>query len=42
MKRVRTGLEELLARPARLRGSRVGLIANPTAVTPDLTHAALT
>jgi len=41
MKRVRTGLEELLARPARLRGSRVGLIANPTAVTPDLTHAAL-
>ena len=41
MKRVRTGLEELLARPSRLRGSRVGLIANPTAVTPDLTHAAL-
>ena len=41
MKRVRTGLEELLARPSRLRGSRVGLIANPTAVTPDLTHAVL-
>ncbi len=41
MKRVRTGLEELLARPSRIRGSRVGLIANPTAVTPDLTHAAL-
>lgn len=41
MKRVRTGLEELLSRPARLRGSRFGLIANPTAVTPDLTHAAL-
>jgi hypothetical protein len=31
----------LLARPAMLRGKRVGLIANPTAVTPDLTHAAL-
>jgi uncharacterized protein YbbC (DUF1343 family) len=41
LKRVRTGLEELLARPARLKGARVGLIANPTAVTPDLTHAAL-
>ena len=41
MKRVRTGLEELLARPARLRGARVGLIANPTAVTSDLTHAVL-
>src|SRR5204862_6527096 len=41
MKRVRTGLEELLARPRRLRGARVGLIANPTAVTPDFTHAAL-
>lgn len=41
MKRVRTGLEELLARPARLRGARLGLIANPTAVTADLSHAAL-
>ena len=41
MKRVRSGLEELLARPTRIRGARVGLIANPTAVTPDLTHAAL-
>ena len=41
MKRVRTGLEELLARSSRIRGARVGLIANPTAVTPDLTHAAL-
>lgn len=40
-KRVRTGLEELLSRPSRIRGARVGLIANPTAVTPDLTHAAL-
>ena len=41
MTRVRTGLDELLARPARLKGARVGLIANPTAVTRDLTHAAL-
>ncbi len=41
MKRVRTGLDELLARPSRLKGARVGLIANPTAVTRDLTHAAL-
>ena len=41
MKRVRSGLEELLGRPARLRGARVGLIANPTAVTPDFVHAAL-
>lgn len=41
MKRVRSGLEQLLARPSRLRGARVGLIANPTAVTADLTHAAL-
>jgi uncharacterized protein YbbC (DUF1343 family) len=41
LKRVRSGLEELLTRPSRIKGSRVGLIANPTAVTPDLTHAAL-
>ena len=41
MKRVRSGLEELLARPSRLKGAKVGLIANPTAVTPDLVHAAL-
>jgi len=39
--RTRSGLEQLLARPGILRGKRVGLIANPTAVTPDLTHAAL-
>lgn len=38
---MRSGLQELLARPARLHGARVGLIANPTAVTSDLTHAAL-
>jgi uncharacterized protein YbbC (DUF1343 family) len=41
LKPVRSGLEELLARPSRIKGSRIGLIANPTAVTPDLTHAAL-
>jgi len=41
VKRVRTGLEELLKHPSRIKGARVGLIANPTAVTPDLTHAAL-
>ena len=41
MNRTRSGLEQLLARPRLLAGKRVGLIANPTAVTPDLTHAAL-
>lgn len=40
-RRVRTGLEELLARPSRLRGQRVGLVVNPTAVTARLTHAAV-
>lgn len=39
--RVRSGLEEMLARPGRLRGLRLGLIANPTTVTPDLVHASL-
>ena len=38
---VRTGLERLLRRPVPLRGLRVGLIANPTAVTRDLLHASL-
>ena len=33
---VRSGLEQLLARPRPSRGLRVGLIANPTAVTADL------
>jgi uncharacterized protein YbbC (DUF1343 family) len=37
--RVRTGLEELIARPGRLRGLRLGLVANPTSVTRDLVHA---
>jgi uncharacterized protein YbbC (DUF1343 family) len=39
--RVKTGLEALLARPSRLRGARLGLVANPASVTADLTHAAL-
>jgi uncharacterized protein YbbC (DUF1343 family) len=39
--RVRTGLERLLADPRDLASRRLGLIANPTAVTPDLVHAAL-
>jgi len=39
--RVRTGLEELLARPGPLRGHKVGLVANPASVTPDLVHASL-
>jgi uncharacterized protein YbbC (DUF1343 family) len=37
--RVRTGLEELLARPGNLRGLRIGLLANPASVTPELEHA---
>lgn len=37
--RVRSGLEELLARPGNLRGLRIGLLANPASVTPDLEHA---
>ena len=37
---VRTGLERLLAEEAgRVRGCRVGLLCNPTAVTPGLRHA---
>jgi uncharacterized protein YbbC (DUF1343 family) len=40
-KRVRSGLEELAARPGRLRGLRLGLVANPTSVTSDLVHASL-
>jgi uncharacterized protein YbbC (DUF1343 family) len=31
----------LLARPGRLRGARIGLIANPASVTADLQHASL-
>ncbi len=39
--RVRSGLDELLARPARLKGQRLGLIANPTSVTAELVPGAL-
>ncbi len=39
--RVRTGLEVLLARPALLRGLRVGLVANPSSVTAGLVHSSL-
>jgi uncharacterized protein YbbC (DUF1343 family) len=41
MTRVRTGLEALLAKPRLVAGLRLGLIANPTSVTPDLAHASL-
>jgi len=39
--RVRSGLEQLLAKPGDLAGRRLGLIANPTCVTADLVHGAL-
>lgn len=39
--RVETGLERLLGEPRRLRGQRLGLVANPTAVTSGLEHAAV-
>jgi uncharacterized protein YbbC (DUF1343 family) len=38
---VRTGLEELLARPGDLAGPRLGLVANPASVTAALEHAAV-
>lgn len=41
MARVRTGLERLLDRPEPVRGLRVGLVANPSSITPDLVHAAV-
>ncbi len=37
--RVHSGLDVLAARPERLRGQRLGLVVNPTAVTSDLRHA---
>lgn len=40
MSRVRTGLERVLSDEAAvLRGKRIGLIANPTAVNAELAHA---
>ncbi len=38
---VLSGLDELLADPRRLRGQRLGLIVNPSAVSSRLEHAAL-
>jgi uncharacterized protein YbbC (DUF1343 family) len=38
---VRSGLERVLTSAGPLRGLKVGLIANPSAVTRDLTHASL-
>jgi len=40
VRRVRTGLEELLARPGDLRGARIGLIAHAASVSAELTQAA--
>ena len=37
--RVRTGLDEVLARPRRLAGLRLGLIANPVSMTRDFVPA---
>jgi uncharacterized protein YbbC (DUF1343 family) len=37
---VRSGLDQLLRRPATLRGLRLGLVANPSSVTAGLEHAA--
>jgi uncharacterized protein YbbC (DUF1343 family) len=41
MARVRTGLERFLDRPDPVRGLRVGLVVNPSSITPDLEHAAV-
>ena len=41
MARVRTGLERLLDRPEPVRGLRVGLVVNPSSITPDLEHASV-
>lgn len=37
--KVKTGLEILLEHPDRLKGKKVGLITNPTAITRDYRHA---
>ena len=41
MARVRTGLERLLDRPEPVRGLRVGLVVNPSSITPGLEHASV-
>jgi uncharacterized protein YbbC (DUF1343 family) len=38
-KKVITGLEKVLGNPEDFQGKRVGLIANPTSITPDYQHA---
>jgi uncharacterized protein YbbC (DUF1343 family) len=40
-RRVRSGLERLLDRPEPLRGLRVGLVCNPSTITPDLVHGSV-
>jgi uncharacterized protein YbbC (DUF1343 family) len=40
-RRVRVGLEALLDDPAVLRGRRVGLVVNPSSITPTLEHASV-
>jgi uncharacterized protein YbbC (DUF1343 family) len=40
-RRVKVGLESLLDDPAVLRGQRVGLVVNPSSITPGLEHASV-
>jgi uncharacterized protein YbbC (DUF1343 family) len=39
--RVVPGLQRLLDRPEPVRGLRVGLVVNPSSITPDLEHASV-
>ena len=41
MGRVLPGLRRLLDRPEPVRGLRVGLVVNPSSITPDLEHASV-
>ncbi len=41
MGRVLPGLSRLLDRPEPVRGLRVGLVVNPSSITPDLDHASV-
>jgi uncharacterized protein YbbC (DUF1343 family) len=41
MGRVVPGLSRLLDRPEPVRGLRVGLVVNPSSITPDLEHASV-
>ena len=40
-RRVHSGLERLLERPALLAGRRSGFVCNPSSVTPDLVHGSV-